>query len=198
MTGRLAIACVALVACSVEKLPPLRMAHRGELPPPRRVAVLPVECTAHELKPGDDPKAWCQGVHAMITSELAFRGAEIIDLESLPIGERRREVVAITLERDGETRRDSRRVEVTGPMYSEADAWLQRAAIEQLGVDTLVRARVARTATWPVRTLAVVRLTRPSDAALIKASVCELETSRIDTYQETAEKAIRCALDTLQ
>ena len=42
---RLLILVILLGACSVEKLAPLRMSHRGALSAPRRVVVLPVECT---------------------------------------------------------------------------------------------------------------------------------------------------------
>jgi hypothetical protein len=187
----------ALAACSVEKLPPIRMVHRGEALAPHRVVVLPTECTPSEnAAAGTDPLAWCRGVDAIVASELAFRGIEIVDLAKLPARERTREVVEVTMS-FGDASSERRRVTVTGPTYSDVDMWTQRSVLDELGVDALVRVRVARLATWPVRALALVRMIRSRDAALIAASVCELEVSRIDSEAETIERALRCALEGL-
>ena len=48
--------------------------------------------------------------------------------------------------------------------------------------------------TWPVRSLALVRVVSSHDASLIVGSVCELEVSRVDVEQDTIERAVRCAL----
>jgi hypothetical protein len=184
----------ALAACSVEKMPPIRMVHGGTAPMPRRVVVLPTECApADWVKTGEDPRAWCAGVDALVASELAFRGVEIVDLAKIPVHERTREVIEVTTEHNGQTD-EHRHVTVTGPTYSEVDMWTRRDALHELGVDGIVRVRAAHLATWPVRALALVRVTRPGDASLVAASVCELEVSRIDSDAETTEKATRCAL----
>lgn len=189
------LACVAL-ACSVEKLSPLKMVHKGDIAPPRRVVVLPIECQkSRTVEMAQDPRAWCDGINTMAVAELSFRGIEVVQLGALPISERTREEVQVSFSSVTEGTEMSRRtVKVTGPTYSEADAWTQRAAIAELGIEALVRIRVAHTESWPVRTFALARMTRPGDAALISASMCELETSRLDTDQEGAERAVRCAL----
>lgn len=191
----LGIACgVMLAACSVEKLPPIRMVHRGASPLPRRVVVLPIECTpAQFARAENDPRAWCQGIDALVASELAFHGIKIVDLARLPARDRTRKIVEVSTEVNGSTS-ERRNVTVFGPTYSEVDAWSQRAALAKLGVDGLVRVRSARLDTWPVRALALVRVTRFPDQAPIIASVCELEVSRMDDYAGTVERAVRCAL----
>lgn len=188
------LAAIAIFgACSVEKLPPIRMVNRGT-GTPRRAVILPTECAPSELVAStEDPRAWCNGVEAIVKSELSFRGIEVVDLAKLPARERARVIVEVTTEFNGE-QAQRRKVTVTGPALSDVDMWTQRAALEQLGVDTLVRVRAARLPTWPVRSLALVRMIRPDDATLVGASVCELEVSRADGEAETIERATRCAL----
>jgi hypothetical protein len=191
-----AIAVLALVvgACSVEKLPPIRMVHRGQ-GTPHRAVILPTECTPSEYVAANvDPRAWCKGIEAMVASELSFRGIEVVDLSKLPVRERTREVVEVSSEVDGQTS-GKRTVTVSGPSFSDLDMWTQREMLAKLGVDTLVRVRAAQLPTWPVRALALVRMVRPDDASLIAASVCELEVSRIDSDAEVIERATRCALE---
>jgi hypothetical protein len=183
-----------LAACSVEKLPPIRMVHQAGAAMPRRVVVLPTECApADWVKTGDDPRAWCSGVDAIVATELAFRGMEIVDLSKLPVRERKREVIEVTSTVNGLSS-EQRTVTVTGPTYSDVDMWTRRAELAELGVDGIVRVRAAHLATWPVRALALVRVTRPNDASVVAASVCELEVSRLDSDAKTTEKALRCAL----
>ena len=200
MTARAAIVAVVLAGCAVEKLPPIRMVHRGSGAMPRRVVVLPTECTDSGPAPTlaaqqaiTDSRAWCGAVDAMVASELAFRGIEVVDLAKLPARERQREVVEVTTTVDGTTS-ERRRVTITGPTYSDVDMWSQRGALDELGVDALVRVSTARLPTWPVRSLALVRVVSSHDASLIVGSVCELEVSRVDVEQETIERAVRCAL----
>jgi hypothetical protein len=189
-----AIAAVVLAgACSVEKLPPIRIVHRGT-GAPRRAVVLPTECAPSETATNaEDPRAWCKGIEAIVAGALAFHGVEVVDLAKLPARERTRQVIEVSSQVNGASS-ERREVTVSGPTYSDVDMWTQRAALEALGVDTLVRVRAARLPTWPVRTLALVRMVRPSDASLIAASVCELEVSRVDGEAETIERATRCAL----
>ena len=192
----LGIVCGAvLAACSVEKLPPIRMVHRAASTLPRRVVVLPIECTKAEFthRTGDDPRAWCRGVDGMVASELAFHGVDVIDLTKLPASERTRKSVEVSIEANGSTS-ERRDVTVKGPTYSEVDAWTQRAELSKLGVDGLVRVQSARLDTWPVRALALVRVTRFPDQTPVVASVCELEVSRMDDYAATVERAVKCAL----
>lgn len=181
------LAGVAFAACSVERLPALRGIHHGAIAPPRRVILLPSECT----------QPWCAGIDAIVAAELSFRGVEIVDLAKLPAIERARTEIRVsnTTTVDGDTTSTERRsVTIVGPTYSEVDMWTQRAALASLGVDGIVRIRAAQMPTWPRRSLALVRITRPADAALIVASTCELEVSRLDTDAEVTERALRCAL----
>lgn len=187
---RRAVAAALLVAsaCSVERLPPLRVAHRGTIPAARRVIVLPPECE----------RAGCAGAADIVRGELAFRGVEVLDLAQLPAERRNREVVELSTMRvqDGAVETEqSRTVTITGPTLSDVDAWTQRAALGDLGVDGVVRVRVARLLTHPVRAYALVRITRASDAALITASACEIEVSRLDLEANQIERALRCALE---
>ena len=192
-TAAVVVAMALVGACSVEKLPPIRMVNRGT-GAPRRAVVLPTECAPSEnVANGQDPRAWCKGVEAIVAGELAFRGVEVVDLAKLPARERTRQVIEVSSEVNG-ARSDRRKVTVRGPTYSDVDMWTQREALEALGVDTLVRVRAARLPSWPVRTVALLRMIRPGDASLIAASVCELEVSRIDSEAETIERATRCAL----
>lgn len=190
MRVHIALASVALAACSVERMPALRGVHHGTAAPPRRVILLPSECG----------EPWCAGIDAIVAAELSFRGVEILDLAKLPAIERARTEIRVsnTTTVNGEsTSTEQRSVTIVGPTYSEVDMWTQRAALASLGVDGIVRVRAAQLATWPRRSLALVRITRPADAALIVASTCELEVSRLDTDAEVIERALRCALQGL-
>jgi hypothetical protein len=200
----LAIAfALALSACSVEKLAPIQMVHRGTPGAPvRRVVVLPTECAASDyVGPGEDARAWCAGVSAIVAEYLAFHGIEVVDLAKLPARERTRVTIEVQASAAGTHHSgttsgtsEHRRVTVEGPTYSDVDMWTQREALAELGIDAVVHVRAARTPTWPVRTLALVRMVRPRDASLVTASVCELEVSRIDGEARTIERALRCAL----
>ncbi len=187
MRLHIAFAGVALAACSVERMPALRGIHHGTIAPPRRVILLPSECS----------QPWCAGIDAIVAAELSFRGVEILDLAKLPAIERARTEIRVstTTQVDGaSTSTERRSVTIVGPTYSEVDMWTQRAALASLGVDGIVRIRAAQMSTWPRRSLALVRITRPADAALIVASTCELEVSRMDSDAEVTERALRCAL----
>ena len=184
---RAALVLVIASACSLQRLPPLRVQH-GTLQPVHRVVVVATECRI----------AACAQVAAMVASELAFRGIEIVDLDRLPAREQSRKTVDVTkVEIRGGVERSSitREVTVTGPTYSEVDVWTLRAALTKLGVDGVVRVRVAELAQHPRRAFALVRITRPSDAELIVASACELEVSREDPLAKIFERAVRCALE---
>jgi hypothetical protein len=183
----LGAAIASVVGCSVERMPALRVVHHGAVSSPRRVVILPTECAA----------PWCAGIDAIVTSELAFRGVEVVELAKLPALERARtevEVSSTTVIDGRATSAHQRTVTVSGPTYSEVDMWTQRAALGELGIEGLVRVRIAELATWPRRSFALVRITRASDAELIVASACELEVSRLDGDAEIAERAVRCAL----
>lgn len=189
-----AVAVALVAACSVEKMPPVQMVHRGTAPAPKRVVVLPTECIAAQAVVSTvDPKAWCHTVDQMVASELAFRGIEVVDLAKLPVFQRSREIVDVT-SIEGKASSEHRRVTVVGPTYSDVDMWTERRALAQLGISALVRVRTSQVETWPLREIAMVRLTRAEDAALIEASMCELEVSRISGDIEQIERAVRCAL----
>jgi hypothetical protein len=83
---------------------------------------------------------------------------------------------------------------VVGPRLSDVDVWTERAELRALGVDAVVRVRTAKLVTWPVRALAMVRITRLADASLVVASACEAELSRLDADAEMMDRAMRCAL----
>jgi hypothetical protein len=129
----------------------------------------------------------------MVASELAFRGVEVVALDRLPAFQRTREIVDVTTQSATESS-EHRRVTVIGPMYSDVDMWAQRRALAELGINALVRVRTSHVSTWPLRSLAMVRLTRPEDAELIEASMCQLEVSRMSGDVEQIERAVRCAL----
>lgn len=184
---RLVLGLVLVSACSLQRLPPLRVQH-GTLQPLHRVVVVATECRI----------AACRSVGAMVASELAFRGIEVVDLDRLPAREQSRTTVDVTKVEihDGVERRAStREVTVTGPTYSDVDVWTLREGLAKLAVDGVVRVRVAELAQHPRRAFALVRITRPSDAALIVASACELEVSRMDPLARVFERAVRCALE---
>jgi len=116
------VVALALVgACSVEKMPPIRMVHRGVPMVPKRAAVLPTECTPSEAAAaGEDPHAWCRGIEAIVASELAFHGIEIVDLAKLPARERTRNVIEVNTTTNGAVS-ERRQMTVTGPTYSDVD-----------------------------------------------------------------------------
>ena len=181
------LAALALTGCSVEKLPPTRVVHQGSAARPRRVVVLPPECQ----------EAWCRGAGALVASELAFRGIDVVDLDRLAAIERIRTVVQVseTWATGGPADLATQtEVVVTGPLLSDLDLWTQRDALNKLGVDAIVRVRTAKLSTWPVRALAVVRITRSGDAELVVSGACEVEMSRLDSDAEMMERALRCAL----
>ena len=188
---------LALCACSVEKLPPTRMVHRTPNPLAKRVVVLPTQCVPAVQARSSDPLAWCAGVEQLVASDLAFRGIEVVDLARLPARERTRQEIQTTSIVDGASS-TSGRVTVSGPTYSDVDMWQQRDALATLGVDGLVRVSVAHTASWPVRAIALVRITRAADASLIDASVCEMEVSRLDGEAAVIDQTVRCALKGLR
>jgi hypothetical protein len=130
--------------------------------------------------------------------ELAFRGVDVVELDKLPAFGRTR-----TLELTSESRSSSRapaalaaqaRVTLTGPLLSDVDLWTRRDALKQLGVDAIVRVRAAKLSTWPVRALAVIRVTRTDDAELVVSSACQAELSRLDDDAEMMDRALRCAI----
>jgi len=177
-----------LGGCGVQKLPPTRIVHRGaDTTFPKRVIVLPSGCS--------DP--WCQGVDALVAAELAFRGVDVVELARLPAFERTRTIVEtsrMSTFRGRATEVSRRTVSVTGAMLSDADVWTQREALTRLGVDGVVRIRAAKLEVLPVRALAMVRLTRSTDASLVASSACEAEMSRLDADAEMMERVVRCAL----
>jgi hypothetical protein len=188
------IAFVLAAGCSVEKMPPIKMVHRGIDMTPKRVVVLPTECVAAQIVAATtDPTAWCRSVDQMVAAELAFRGIEVVDLSKLPAYQRTREEIEVTTIVNGKSS-DHQRVTVVGPTYSDVDMWTQRRALADLGISALVRVRTAHITTWPLRAIAMVRLIRPEDAALIDATMCQLEVSRMDGDVEVIERAVRCAL----
>lgn len=195
---RSALLLGVLAACSVEKLPPVQMVHRGEGAPAKRVVILPVDCTpVTKVKTSVDPRAWCAAVERLVASELAFRGVEVIDLAKLPATEHTRQIIEVSSTIDGHSE-DHRKVTVVGPSYSDVDVWQERDALVALGVDGLVRVSFAEAASWPLRAFALVRITRPADASLIDASVCAVEVSRLDGDVEVIEKTVHCALKGLR
>ncbi len=190
MRLHISLVAVTLAACSVERMPALRAVHHGTIGPPHRVVLLPSECN----------HPWCAGMDAIVAAELSFRGVEIVDLAKLPAIERARSEIRVSTQAqvDGaSTGTERRTVTIVGSTYSEVDMWTQRAALASLGVDGIVRIRAAQMPTWPRRSLALVRITRPADAALIVSSVCELEVSRLDGEAVVTERALRCALQGL-
>jgi hypothetical protein len=181
-----------LTACSVEKMPPIAMARTGQPAAGKRVALLPSACTEDV----------CRGLDELVRSELSFHGYEVVDLEHLPAVERTRaERREIKLERHGSgpsmPRRSEfayERVEALGPALSDLDAWTLRKELAALGVDSLVRVRSAKILDRPPRMVALVRVTRLSDAALVWSSLCEVEVPSLEGYATGAERSVRCAL----
>jgi len=181
---------LAVTGCAVEKLPPTLVVHHAAAtqPQPKRVVVLASECA----------EAWCQGAGALVAARLAFRGIEVVDFEQLAAGDRVRTVIDI--EKSSRSRGNvdlakQRTVSVVGPRLSDADMWTQREALGRLGIEAIVRVRTAKLNTWPVRALAMIRVTRSADAALVVSSACEAELSRLDSDAEMMDRVIRCALE---
>ena len=165
---------LGLSRCSVEKLAPTRVVHHGAAQQPRRVVVLAPECDA----------AWCRGAAQLVASEFAFRGVDIVDLDKLPAFGRTRTLV-LTSESRSSSRAPAElskqtRGTVTGPLLADVDA--------------IVRVRAAKLSTWPVRALAVIRVTRADDAELVVSSACQAELSRLDSDAEMMDRALRCAI----
>jgi len=180
---------VALVACSVERRPPSLLVRQGERTEPiHRAVILPSECTTQT----------CKGLDAIATSELAFRGIDVVDLDRIAGLERTRTEVDITTtgSRDhGDVHTaSSRRVEVHGPLLSDVDVWTLRDQLAALGVDGVVRVRTAAVEASPARVIVLVRVTRARDASLVWSSVCELETSALWLPARAADQGLRCAL----
>lgn len=177
----------ALAACTVEKMPPITMVRDGTPAPVKRVVLLPSECGTQ----------LCKGLDQLVASELSFRGYEVVDLERLAAIERTRTEVQVTWSSavDGrEQHGEHRTVEVRGPTLSDLDVWTLRSELAGMGVDSIVRVRTAEVFAKPARVVALVRVTRASDAALVASALCELEVGTFDSYQEGAERSTRCAL----
>jgi len=185
---RLALAgCVLLASCMLEKLPPTVMVRSGAPARVKRVVILPSECGT----------SLCKGLDAIVASDLAFRGYEIVDLARLNAVERTRTEVQVTWSTVTNGQRDQgseRRVEVHGPTLSDVDVWTLRDELAQMGVDSIIRVRTASVFAKPPRVVALVRVTRASDAQLVTSALCEIEVGSLVTYQEGAEKSTRCAL----
>ena len=175
-------------ACSVERRPPSLMVRHGESTAPiHRAVILPSECTSQV----------CRGLDAIVASELAFRGIDVVDLERIAALERTRTEVEVTTStstgRDPATA-SMRRIEVHGPLLSDVDVWTLRAQLAALGVDGIVRVRTAEIESSPPRAVVLVRVTRASDASLVWSSVCEVEMSALATPARGSDQALRCAL----
>ena len=93
-----------------------------------------------------------------------------------------------------ESHGSSRTVEVQGPTLSDVDIWSLRAELKAMGVDSIVRVRAAEVFARPSRIAALVRVTRADNAEHIASSLCEIEAGTFDSFQEGAERSIRCAL----
>ena len=174
-------------ACTLEKLPPIAMVRNGEPAPVKRIVLLPSECGT----------ALCKGLDQLVSSELSFRGYEIVDLDRLNAIERTRTEVQVSWSskvNGTESSGKSRRVEVHGPTLSDVDVWTLRAELKAMGVDSIVRVRTASVWGKPERVAALVRVTRADDARLVASAMCELEVGTFDTYQEGADRSTRCAL----
>lgn len=188
MRAPAAAACLALLACSVEKMPPIVMIRRGDPAPVKRVVILPSECGT----------TLCQGIDAIVAADLAFRGYDVIDLERIAAVERRRTEVQVseqdTSEPGAPVTSSHRTVTVTGAMLSDLDVWTLRDELAAMGVDGLVRVRTAAIEGRPARIEALVRVTRARDATLAWSALCDVEVSALASADENAERAVRCAL----
>jgi hypothetical protein len=183
------VAVAAVAACGVEHLPPVVLVRHGAGPAAlHRVVLLPSECASQT----------CQGLDAVVASELAFRGIDVIDLDRIAAVERTRTEVDISTERTVNARATttsrSRRIEVQGPLLSDVDVWTMRDQLGAMGVDAVVRVRTAQLEGKPRLVLAMIRVTRASDASLIWASACQVELHAVTTEARGADTALRCAL----
>jgi hypothetical protein len=182
-----AVLLIALAACTLEKMPPIAMVRNGEPATVKRVVQLPIECGSQ----------LCKGLDAIVAAELSFRGYEIVDLARLAAIERKRIEVQTSWRstQDGVTTQgESRKVEVSGPLLSDVDVWTLRDELAKMGVDSVVRVRTAEVFAKPARVVALVRITKATDATLIASSLCEIEVGTFTTFQEGAERSTRCAL----
>lgn len=188
MKALVAAACLAVLGCSAEKMPPIVMIRRGEPAPVKRVVIAPSECGT----------TLCKGIDALVAAELAFRGYDVIELERIAAVERRRTEVQVSDQDSslpGAPQSSSRRtMTVTGPMLSDVDVWTLRDELAAMGVDGLVRVRTAGIEGRPARIEALVRVTRIRDASLAWSALCDVEVSALATGDENAERAVRCAL----
>lgn len=192
MSVRIAVAiagALAIGACGIERRPPTLMIRRGDAGAVvHRAVLMPTECTAQR----------CQGLDAITAAELAFRGIDIVDLDRIAAVERTRTEVDLSRSsaRSGRlaTSTSERRVTVSGPLLSDLDLWTMREQLAAMGVDGVVRVRAAMIEAKPARVVALVRVTRASDASLVWASACEVELSAVATEAAGADEALRCAL----
>ncbi len=187
MTRAAIIACLAVAACSAEKMPPTVMLRRGAAAPVTRVAILPAECGT----------TLCKGIDAIVAAELAFRGYDVVDLDRIAAIERSRTEVQVSVQDTsgpGVVSTSTRTVTVRGATLSDVDVWTLRAELAAMGVDGVVRVRTAELEGRPERIEAMVRVTRTADATLVWSALCELEVSALDLGDENAERAVRCAL----
>ena len=187
------VACV-LAGCGIEHLPPVVLVRQGEGSLAiHRAVVLPAECASHQ----------CQALDAVVAAELAFRGIDVIDLDRIAAVERARTEIEISTTALVKRRPTStghvesevsRRLEVRGPLLSDLDVWSMRDQLATMGVDAIVRVRIAAIEAKPQLVLAMVRVTRASDASLVWSSVCQLELHAVDTEARAADIALHCAL----
>lgn len=185
---RAALLLVVLAACGIEHLPPVVLVRHGVSPQPvHRVILLPSECATQA----------CKGLDAIVASELAFRGVDVVDLDRIAAVERTRTEVAVTTTTtvDGKTATGaSHTVEVHGPLLSDVDAWTMRDQLAKMGIDGVVRVRTASIESTPRKMLAMVRIARMNDASLVWSSACQVELHATTTEQEGADLALHCAL----
>lgn len=184
---KLALLCLGLTACLLEKMPPTVIVRNGEPAKVHRIVILPSDCGT----------ALCKGLDELISADLTFRGFEVVDLARLAAVERTRTEVQISshVESDGEARQIStRRVEVRGPTLSDVDVWTLRSELAAMGVDSVIRVHTGTVFSKPPRVTALVRITRARDAGLVASALCEIEVGTLVTFQEGAEKSARCAL----
>ncbi len=184
-----ALVLVAVAACGVEHLPPVVLVRHGVSPAAiHRVVLLPSECASQI----------CKGLDAIVASELAFRGIDVVDLSRIAAVERTRTELEITTSLTTNVRptntHDFRRIEVSGPLLSDVDVWSMRDQLAAMGVDAVVRVRTATIQAKPQLELGLIRVTRASDASLVWASACQVELHAATTPMRSAETALRCAL----
>lgn len=183
------LAVVLSGGCGVEHLPPVVLVRHGAGPVAlHRVVVLPSECASQT----------CKGLDAIVASELAFRGIDVVDLDRIAGVERTRTEVSISTSREVNARPTptsrTTRVEVHGPLLSDVDVWTMRDQLAAMGVDAVVRVRTAELEGKPRLVLALIRVTRASDASLVWASACQVELHAVTTEARGADTALRCAI----